>query len=57
MGIGADIGPTAVDKSYELHTAPLVSKFSDLSPAYITGFELDAMLGMPKSAVFSVCVS
>jgi hypothetical protein len=26
-----------------LHTTPLVSKFSDLSPSYITGFELKYM--------------
>jgi hypothetical protein len=40
---GADMGPAGVGKSFELHTTPLVSKFSDLSPSYITGFELKFM--------------
>jgi hypothetical protein len=43
IGGGADLGPAGVGKSFELHTQPLSSKFSDLSPSYITGFELKYM--------------
>jgi hypothetical protein len=40
---GADLGPAGVGKSYQLHTAPLTSKFADLSGSYVTGFELKYM--------------
>jgi hypothetical protein len=43
IGGGADLGPAGVGKSYELHTSLLASKFSDLSPSYVTGFELKFM--------------
>jgi hypothetical protein len=60
IGGGADLGPAGVGKSYELHTTPLNSKFSTLTPSYITGFELkymDSLGNLQKIVVYPTLFS
>jgi hypothetical protein len=60
QGGGSDLGPEGVGKSFELHTTPLVSKFADLSPSYVTGFELkymDSLGNLSKIVVYPTLFS
>jgi hypothetical protein len=43
IGGGSDMGPEGTGRSYELHTTPFSTKFADLSPSYVTLFELKYM--------------